>query len=94
MIKQGGAELIKVLMTVCNRVWTKEKLPEDWKEGIIIPIPKKRDLRECTNWSKGITLLFTPGPGKMMRVILLNRIRNAVDGKPGQEQAGFIPGRS
>ena len=40
LIKQGGTELVKELTKVCNRLWTKEKVPEDWKEGIIIPIPK------------------------------------------------------
>jgi|SRR6218665_1381713 len=90
MIKQEETELFKELTRMCNRVWTKEKVPEDWKEGIIIPIPKG-DLRECTTW-RGITLILTPG--KVMTVILLNQIRNAVDEKLSQEQAGLRPGRS
>src|SRR6218665_2467244 len=52
---------------------------------------RKEDLRECMSW-RAITLLSTPG--KVMTVISLNRIRNAVDGKLRQEQAGFRPGRS
>ena len=83
--------MIKQLTKLCNSIWRSGRVPETWKEGIIIPIPKKGDLRDCNNW-RGITLLSIPG--KVMATVILNRMRSAVDGRLRQEQAGFRPGRS
>jgi len=68
-----------------------ECAPADWKNGIIIPLPKKGDLSDCGNW-RGITLLSVPG--KVFSRILLNRMQDAVDQLLRQQQAGFRRGRS
>ena len=39
-----------VLLPLFQEIWQKEKLPKEWKEGIIIKIPKKGDLSQCKNW--------------------------------------------
>src|SRR6218665_3923847 len=91
MIKYRGDAAICQLTKLCNVIWTTGRIPTTWKDGIIIPLPKKGDLRECTNW-RGITLLSTPG--KIMAKVMLNRMRLAVDERLRQEQAGFRPGRS
>src|SRR6218665_1663280 len=39
------------------------KVPKEWRNGIIIPLPKKVDIRECSNW-RGITLVATINLGK------------------------------
>jgi len=49
-LKGGGDVMVKTLTSICNRVWKLEEVPEDWKNGIIIPLPKKGDLTRCTNW--------------------------------------------
>jgi len=59
--------------------------------GIIIPLPKKGDQTECSNW-QGITLLSVPG--KVFARILLNRMKDTVHQLLRQQQAGFRPGRS
>ena len=66
-------------------------IPTEWRYGIIIPLPKKDDLSECGNW-RDITLLSVPG--KFFAIVLLDRIKEAVDKALHQEQAGFRPGRS
>ena len=48
--KYGGDELARRITTLCNRIWTTGEMPEDWCDGIIIPIPKRGDLRDCNNW--------------------------------------------
>ena len=68
-----------------------KRVPADWKNGIIIPLPKKGDLSDCGNW-RGITLLSVPG--KVFSRVLLNRMQDAVDRLLRQQQASFTRGRS
>ncbi len=82
MIKYGEDATIGQLAKLCNVIWTTGRIPTTWKDGIIIPLPKRGDLRECTNW-RGITLLSIPG--KIMAKVMLNRTRLAVDDKNRQD---------
>ena len=66
------------------------EVPEDWKKGVIIKLPKKGSLKDCKNW-RGITLLSIPG--KVFSRVLLNRLQDAVDCTLRDEQAGFRKGR-
>jgi len=75
---------------LCNRIWTPGEIPKDWCDGIIIPIPKKGDLRDCNN-CRGVTLLSVPR--KVMCSIILGRIKVSVDKALRQQQAGFRTGR-
>jgi len=52
-------------------IWKKEKLPEEWKESIIVPIHKKGDKRDCNNYI-GVSLL--PTTYKILSNILLSRL--------------------
>src|SRR6218665_311638 len=90
MIKYRGDAAICQLTKLCNDIWTTGRIPTTRKDGIIIPLPKKGDLRECANW-RGITLWSIPG--KIMAKVMLNCVRHAVDEQLRQEQAGFRPGR-
>ena len=74
-----------------TKIWTTEEIPKDWKQGHIIKLPKKGDLRECKNY-RGITLLSVPG--KVLNRILLDRITVPVDLKLRENQAGFRSSRS
>ena len=49
----------EILQPLFNEIWIKKKIPDDWTTGIIIKIPKKGDLQDCSNW-RGITLLSIP----------------------------------
>ena len=55
-IKAGEDTSEKVLLDLCNRIWSEEKMPEEWKKGLLIKLPKKGDLSYCKNW-RGIMLL-------------------------------------
>ncbi|PIO73735.1 hypothetical protein TELCIR_04284 [Teladorsagia circumcincta] len=86
LLKEGGRTMIEVLTEFFNRCWNQEEVPEDWKKGVIVRLPKKGNLSECGNW-RGITLLSVPG--KTFCLILLRRIRRAIDKCLREEQAGF-----
>ena len=65
-----------------------EQLPEDWRRGLIVKLPKKDDVTECGNW-RGITLM-----AEAAKVLgRVTRIRDVVNDKLRQEQAGFRKGR-
>ena len=92
------AEVLKVdletaatmLEEIFRSIWDKETIPDDWKKGIIIKLPKKGDLTCAGNW-RGITLLCLPA--KIMGKIIIRRLKVQVDAKLRREQAGFRPGR-
>ena len=66
-------------------------MPAQWREGMVIKLPKKGDLRDCNNY-RGIMLLSVPG--KVLSRIILERGREAVDPKLREQQAGFRRNRS
>lgn len=73
-----------------KNIWKYEKVPSRWKEGLIIKLPKKGNLKECKN-SRGITLL--PVAGKILGRIIIDRLCNGVDKRLRMEQAGYRNGR-
>lgn len=91
LIKYGAPILAERLAPIINKVWTSNQIPNEWKEGVVITIPKKGDLSDCKNW-RGITLLNAIS--KLLATILLGRIAPAVDLMLRNEQAGFRTGRS
>ena len=91
LMKSGGKEMITKITRLCNMIWNTGEVPQDWRDGIIIPIPKKGDTRDCNNW-RGITLLSVPG--KVMASIILNRVQEAADNMLRQQQGGFRKNRS
>ena len=60
MLKALTGEGILWLTRVCQVAWKLGKTPRDWQTGVIIPIFKKGDRKQCTNY-RGISLLSFPG---------------------------------
>jgi len=93
-IDQIPAELIKAgSRTICfdihkliTSIWKKEKLPEEWKESVIVPIHKKGDKTDCNNY-RGISLL--PTTYKILSNILLSRLIPYSKEIIGDNQCGF-----
>ena len=69
----------------------KEEVLAQWKEGTIIKLPKKGDLRDCRNY-RGIMPLSMPG--KVLNRVLLERMKEAVDPKLRDQHAGFRRNKS
>jgi len=93
-IDQILAELIKAgVRTICLEIyklitsnWKKEKLPEEWKESIVVPIHKKGDKTGCNNY-RGIPLL--PNTYKILSNILFSRLIPYAKEIIGDYQCGF-----
>ena len=66
-----------------NKIWNEEQIPDDWRKGLLVKLPKKGDLSLCNNW-RGITLSSIPS--KILCSVILQRIKT--------EQAGFRQERS
>jgi len=43
-------DTVKVLYSICQQIWKTQQWPQDWKKSIIIPIPKKGNAKECSNY--------------------------------------------
>ena len=42
--------IVKVLHSVCQKMWKSQQRPQDWKRSVFIPIPKKGNAKECSNY--------------------------------------------
>ena len=43
-------DAVKVLHSICQQIWKTQKWPQDWKRSVFIPIPKKGNAKECSNY--------------------------------------------
>lgn len=81
----------ELLLKIFNEAWEKAIVPDDWKIGVLIPIHKKGDTRDCTNY-RGITLLSTIS--KVYEKILEEKLRTLVEDQLDEAQSGFRKGHS
>ena len=78
------------IQELIRKVWIEEKVPTDWRRGLIVKLPKKGDLTRCGNW-RGITLI--PTTAKVMGKIIVRKPAKEVDQHLREERAGFRAGR-
>lgn len=91
LLKADPARSAEILCPLLQRVWETERVPCEWKQGMLVKVPKKGDLSVCDNW-RGITLL--PTAAKVLAKVLLNRMSPEIAKTLREEQAGFRSGRS
>jgi hypothetical protein len=91
LIKAGGETLYSEIQRLICSLWNKDKLPQQWKESIIVPIYKKEDTTVCNNY-QGISVLSTAY--KILSNILLARLTPYVNEIIGDHQCGFHHNRS
>ena len=60
-------DAVKVLYSICQQIWKTQQWPRDWKMSVFIPIPKKGDAKDCSNYH---TIAFISHAGKVMFKIL------------------------
>ena len=81
---------MKVLHSICQQIWKTQQWPQDWKRSIFIPIPKKGNIKECSNYCTISLILHT---SKVILKILQVRIQQYVNQELPDVQAGFRKGR-
>ena len=91
LIKNGGSDLLERIFDLLMQIWDQERMPEEWEIGVICPIFKKGDRRECSNY-RGITLLNTVY--KIFTCLIYNRLVKYSEMTLGEYQSGFRPSRS
>uniref|UniRef100_A0AC11CW63 Uncharacterized protein n=1 Tax=Ovis aries TaxID=9940 RepID=A0AC11CW63_SHEEP len=83
-------DAIKVLHSICQQIWKIQQWPQDWKRSVFIPIPKKGNAKECSNYC---TIALISHPSKVMLKILQARLQQYVNREIPDVQAGFRKGR-
>jgi hypothetical protein len=91
LIKAGGRTICSDIHKLINSIWNKEEFPEQWKGSIIVPIYKKGDKTDCSNY-RGISLLSNTY--KILSNILLSRLIPYAEEIIGEHQCGFRRNRS
>ena len=43
-------DAVKMLHSICQKIWKTQQWPQDWKRSVFIPIPKKSNAKECSNY--------------------------------------------
>ena len=81
---------MKVLHTVSQQIWKIQQWPQDWKRSVFIPIPKKGNAKECSNYC---TIALISHTSKVMLNILQIRVQQYVNCELPDVQAGFRKGR-
>ena len=79
-------DAVKVLHSVCQQIWKTQQWPQDWKRSVFIPIPKKGNAKECSNYHTAALISHT---GKVMLKILQARLQQYMNHELPDVQAEF-----
>ena len=83
-------DAVKVPHSICQQIWKTQQWPQDWKRSVFIPIPKKGNAKECSNYR---TIALISHASKVMLKILQARLQQYVNHELPDVQAGFRKGR-
>ena len=83
-------DAVKVLHSLCQQIWKTQQWPQDCKRSVFIPIPKKGNAKECSNYR---TIVLISHASKVMLKILQARLQQYVNCELPDVQAGFRKGR-
>ena len=81
---------VKVLYSICQQIWKSQHWPQDWKRSVLIPIPKKGNDKEYSNYR---TIVLISYASKVMLKTLQARFQQYVNQELPDVQAGFRKGR-
>ena len=83
-------DAVKVLHSICQQIWKTQQWPQNWKRTVFISIPKKGNVKECSNYD---TIALISHASKVMFKILQARLQQYMNWELPDVQAGFRKGR-
>ena len=83
-------DAVNVLHSTCQQIWKTQQWPQHWKRSVFIPIPKKGNVKECSNYR---TIALISDTSKVMLKILQARLQQYMNRELPNVQAGFRKGR-
>ena len=83
-------DAVNVVHSICQQIWKTQQWPQDWKRSVFIPIPKKGNAKECSNYR---TIAVISHAGKVMLKILQARLQQYKNRELPDVQAGYRKGR-
>ena len=83
-------DAVKVLHSICQQIWKTQQWPQDWERSVFIPIPKKGNANECSNYH---TIALISHASKVMLKILQARLQQYMYQELPDIQAGLREGR-
>ena len=78
---------VKVLHSICQQIWKTQQWPQDWKRSVFIPIPKKDNAKECSNY---LTITLILHANKVMLKIFQARLQQYVNCELPDVQADVL----
>ena len=79
-------DAVKLLHSICQQIWKTQQWPHDWKRSVFIPIPKKENAKECSNYH---TIALISHVSRVMLKILQARLQQYVNCEIPDVQAAF-----
>ena len=79
-----------MFLSICQQIWKTQQWPQDWKRSVFIPIPKKGNVKKCSNYH---TMALISHASQVMLKILQARLQQYVNQELPDVQAGFRKGR-
>ena len=83
-------DAVKVLHSICQQIWKTQQWPQDWKRSVFVPMSKKGNAKECSNYH---TIALISHVSKVTVKILQDRLQQYVNWELPDVQAGFRKGR-
>ena len=83
-------DAVKVLHSICQKIWKTQQWSQDWKRSVFIPIPKKGSGKECSDY---LTIALISRTSKVMLKILQTRLQQFMNHELPDVQIGFRKGR-
>ena len=83
-------DAVKVLHSICQQIWKTQQWPQEWKRSVFIPIPKKGNAKECSNYC---TIALISHARTVMLRILQARLQQYMSHELPNVQAWFRKGR-
>ena len=79
-------DAVRVLHSICQQIWKTQQCPQDWKRSVFIPIQKKGNAKECSNY---VIIALISHASRVMLKILQARLQQYVNHELPDVQTGF-----